>query len=166
MSAHAMETKALGWDKAARKADARGDADKAAKMRGRASQMRNAKAFAGDNSASVGALLLNQSYGFANDQAVAGLNNSVADAGVRSQILNYGGALAKSGGRFDQGPGTYQIGSDGKIVTAPTDAYTDNTGDLISQEEFYALPETCLLYTSDAADDLLCVDLGGRRIIK
>src|SRR5659263_87127 len=24
----------------------------------------------------------------------------------------------------------------------------------------------CLLYTSDAADDLLCVDLGGRRIIK
>ena len=25
---------------------------------------------------------------------------------------------------------------------------------------------TCLLYTSDAADDLLCVDLGGRRIIE
>src|SRR5450756_1281267 len=23
--------------------------------------------------------------------------------------------------------------------------------------------QTCLLYTSDAADDLLCVDLGGRR---
>src|SRR5450756_3145353 len=31
-----------------------------------------------------------------------------------------------------------------------------------------ALPQAkaCLLYTSDAADDLLCVDLGGRRIIK
>src|SRR5450756_3153264 len=28
------------------------------------------------------------------------------------------------------------------------------------------LTESCLLYTSDAADDLLCVDLGGRRIIK
>ena len=27
-------------------------------------------------------------------------------------------------------------------------------------------PYFCLLYTSDAADDLLCVDLGGRRIIK
>src|SRR5450756_3017622 len=27
-------------------------------------------------------------------------------------------------------------------------------------------PSSCLLYTSDAADDLLCVDLGGRRIIK
>src|SRR5450756_294697 len=26
--------------------------------------------------------------------------------------------------------------------------------------------ETGLVYTSDAADDLLCVDLGGRRIIK
>mgnify|MGYP007112063161 CR=1 FL=1 len=26
--------------------------------------------------------------------------------------------------------------------------------------------QRCLLYTSDAADDLLCVDLGGRRIIK
>src|SRR5450756_917636 len=29
-----------------------------------------------------------------------------------------------------------------------------------------ALRKVCLLYTSDAADDLLCVDLGGRRIIK
>src|SRR5450756_3152047 len=28
------------------------------------------------------------------------------------------------------------------------------------------LSSRCLLYTSDAADDLLCVDLGGRRIIK
>eukprot|EP00657_Telonema_sp_P-1_P005563 TRINITY_DN23017_c0_g1_i1.p1 TRINITY_DN23017_c0_g1~~TRINITY_DN23017_c0_g1_i1.p1 ORF type:complete len:184 (+),score=43.66 TRINITY_DN23017_c0_g1_i1:81-632(+) len=27
-------------------------------------------------------------------------------------------------------------------------------------------PGDCLLYTSDAADDLLCVDLGGRRILK
>ena len=29
-----------------------------------------------------------------------------------------------------------------------------------------SLFKDCLLYTSDAADDLLCVDLGGRRIIK
>ena len=28
------------------------------------------------------------------------------------------------------------------------------------------LCKTCLLYTSDAADDMQCVDLGGRRIIK
>ena len=31
---------------------------------------------------------------------------------------------------------------------------------------FYWFRHTCLLYTSDAADDLLCVDLGGRRLIK
>ena len=28
------------------------------------------------------------------------------------------------------------------------------------------MTHTCLLYTSDAADDMQCVDLGGRRIIK
>ena len=30
---------------------------------------------------------------------------------------------------------------------------------------FGKLDMTCLLYTSDAADDMQCVDLGGRRII-
>ena len=35
---------------------------------------------------------------------------------------------------------------------------------LSAKERFTAL--TCLLYTSDAADDSLRVDLGGRRIIK
>src|SRR5659263_519687 len=35
--------------------------------------------------------------------------------------------------------------------------------DIALSDMFY--PSTdCLLYTSDAADDLLCVDLGGRRI--
>ena len=33
-------------------------------------------------------------------------------------------------------------------------------------KERRALLEGCLLYTSDAADDLHCVDLGGRRLIK
>ena len=40
---------------------------------------------------------------------------------------------------------------------------------LIAPTDFgsaHRYPYTCLLYTSDAADDLLCVDLGGRRIIK
>ena len=32
--------------------------------------------------------------------------------------------------------------------------------------DYDSLYIACLLYTSDAADDLLCVDLGGRRIIK
>ena len=36
----------------------------------------------------------------------------------------------------------------------------------INRVQFVQESEVCLLYTSDAADDLLCVDLGGRRIIK
>ena len=37
---------------------------------------------------------------------------------------------------------------------------------LHTKGSFVDLLKACLLYTSDAADDLLCVDLGGRRIIK
>src|SRR5450756_3167187 len=37
---------------------------------------------------------------------------------------------------------------------------------LTAEKKFWRCVESCLLYTSDAADDLLCVDLGGRRIIK
>ena len=36
----------------------------------------------------------------------------------------------------------------------------------ISNSEIINLNEVCLLYTSDAADDMQCVYLGGRRIIK
>src|SRR5450756_2789311 len=42
------------------------------------------------------------------------------------------------------------------------DAHRSRTG----EPERAARPHPLLLYTSDAADDLLCVDLGGRRIIK
>ena len=38
--------------------------------------------------------------------------------------------------------------------------------DIISENKRIEILWLCLLYTSDAADDLLCVDLGGRRIIK
>src|SRR5450756_3125775 len=37
---------------------------------------------------------------------------------------------------------------------------------LTNVAEYVGDSSNCLLYTSDAADDLLCVDLGGRRIIK
>ena len=40
------------------------------------------------------------------------------------------------------------------------------TGNLEMASIEQATHRVCLLYTSDAADDLLCVDLGGRRIIK
>ena len=35
-----------------------------------------------------------------------------------------------------------------------------------SLREVWVAVRACLLYTSDAADDLLCVDIGGRRSIK
>ena len=34
------------------------------------------------------------------------------------------------------------------------------------RSSLYGQSKNCLLYTSDAADDTPCVDLGGRRIIK
>ena len=37
---------------------------------------------------------------------------------------------------------------------------------LVGVVSFFEISNTCLLYTSDAADDMQCVDLGGRRIIK
>src|SRR5680860_1827339 len=47
-------------------------------------------------------------------------------------------------------------------VSKPLVAVLDQTVEL--GDEPGTLPgEICLLYTSDAADDLLCVDLGGRR---
>ena len=39
-------------------------------------------------------------------------------------------------------------------------------GEAIPKTFGVTYPMSCLLYTSDAADDLLCVDIGGRRIIK
>src|SRR5665213_2377849 len=39
-------------------------------------------------------------------------------------------------------------------------------GEMASEQSRDEPSKSCLLYTSDAADDLLCVDLGGRRIIK
>ena len=36
---------------------------------------------------------------------------------------------------------------------------------LLFRENLHPM-DICLLYTSDAADDMQCVDLGGRRIIK
>ena len=37
---------------------------------------------------------------------------------------------------------------------------------IAGQKPVITKAKNCLLYTSDAADDMQCVDLGGRRIIK
>src|SRR5665809_71885 len=49
---------------------------------------------------------------------------------------------------------------------APWDKNPKICGRCFKGLEIHAKACPCLLYTSDAADDLLCVDLGGRRIIK
>ena len=51
--------------------------------------------------------------------------------------------------------------------TPPNFAVKNRVAARVSKTIANAQPDhPCLLYTSDAADDLLCVDLGGRRIIK
>src|SRR5450756_1733911 len=50
-------------------------------------------------------------------------------------------------------------------LKAPTAKVAAASGDVSVKNET-GIGNTCILYTSDAADDLLCVDLGGRRNIK
>src|SRR5664279_6525430 len=55
-----------------------------------------------------------------------------------------------------------QLDCAGKTVTV-----THPSGDIVQYRSPLAMPSTsCLLYTSDAADEEDSVDLGGRRIIK
>eukprot|EP00657_Telonema_sp_P-1_P004563 TRINITY_DN2059_c0_g1_i4.p1 TRINITY_DN2059_c0_g1~~TRINITY_DN2059_c0_g1_i4.p1 ORF type:complete len:215 (-),score=14.43 TRINITY_DN2059_c0_g1_i4:35-679(-) len=51
-------------------------------------------------------------------------------------------------------------GKDGRVTKNDILGYVENRSSAKPQAS------VCLLYTSDAADDLLCVDLGGRRILK
>src|SRR5665809_169880 len=50
--------------------------------------------------------------------------------------------------------------------TSRTASRTSAAATLMTTASLRSRVVSCLLYTSDAADDLLCVDLGGRRIIK
>src|SRR5665213_4606513 len=58
----------------------------------------------------------------------------------------------------------------GKILKSVQNPDGEEVKSLLVEEKVDIASEAyvsiCLLYTSDAADDLLCVDLGGRRIIK
>ena len=63
-------------------------------------------------------------------------------------------ALAQIEKQF--GKGTIMRLGEGELIE---DIQVVSTGSL-------GLDIACLLYTSDAADDMQCVDLGGRRIIK
>ena len=58
-------------------------------------------------------------------------------------------------------------GAGGGEARARTESGADMSFDRAALARAIAAHGTvCLLYTSDAADDLPCVDLGGRRIIK
>src|SRR5665811_1707789 len=50
--------------------------------------------------------------------------------------------------------------------SAPADDAVSRQWNPVARCARHHSPEGCLLYTSDAADDLTRVDLGGRRIIK
>src|SRR5680860_1333641 len=59
-----------------------------------------------------------------------------------------------------------KLGCRRRRVRARSVAWSPPVPSIVSLSAFICIPGLCLLYTSDAADDLLCVDLGGRRIIK
>ena len=58
---------------------------------------------------------------------------------------------------------TFMVVVDCFVIGRVTTAYTITDDGELKAGFAYCSP--CLLYTSDAADDLLCVDLGGRRIL-
>ena len=61
-----------------------------------------------------------------------------------------------------------RLGSQGRLIAFDKDPEAVAEADTIADPRFSIRHQgfRCLLYTSDAADDLLCVDLGGRRIHK
>src|SRR5665811_1670344 len=82
---------------------------------------------------------------------------------------------------FGEGPQKGVCGADadvivarnlGRTIAAGSSSHSDHGRDILETFSSMARGETtgyqvtCLLYTSDAADDLTRVDLGGRRIIK
>jgi len=83
--------------------------------------------------------------------ALAYIGDGVFDLIIRTIILDMGNGKSRD---------FHRVAS--SIVKAPSQAkIIRSVLDELTEEEM-----ACLLYTSDAADDLLCVDLGGRRIIK
>ena len=61
----------------------------------------------------------------------------------------------------------YILGGFTDCTPKPTDlVFVLDESKSVGPANFLLQNEFCLLYTSDAADDMQCVDLGGRRIIK
>src|SRR5450756_1760381 len=86
---------------------------------------------------------------------------SIEGVGQRMQQVVQEGGGEEYAQKGQHQPGErHQLGHVGVVEHLPAagpDLLVDGDNDVAT---------ICLLYTSDAADDLLCVDLGGRRIIK
>src|SRR5665213_2477135 len=91
--------------------------------------------------------------------------NSFPQSHGPSGVLS--GTVKSAEGKPLEGVG---VSARGASDTFTTTVYTDESGKYyfpeLSGGQYKIWAQACLLYTSDAADDLLCVDLGGRRIIK
>ena len=79
-----------------------------------------------------------------------------AEDGIRDLVRSRGlGDVYKRQGAFDRH----------HLLDAEQETWK-RVFELIMQERYSTLSDSCLLYTSDAADERSSVDLGGRRIIK
>ena len=78
----------------------------------------------------------------------------------RRVILDIDATLTRVHSEKEDAAGNYKRG----FGFHPVACFADCSGEALAIE--HRPGNACLLYTSDAADDLLCVDLGGRRIMK
>ena len=91
-----------------------------------------------------------------------GIHLSIGFLTVTARLLGDSGAHANA--MFDRVAAERRDAAESEAAVA---SMREALGPAVDElEALEALLVACLLYTSDAADDLLCVDLGGRRIIK
>jgi len=112
---------------------------------------------------------------FLNPADLNGAKNLLVTEWGTANAADTVGAPRAEGGFFRE-MGTFTYGlylGNNTVIADRTTGFKDqdNAVDLLLAGDMGAkwgarLHYACLLYTSDAADDLLCVDLGGRRIIK
>src|SRR5450756_3126603 len=110
------------------------------------------------------ALMGDDSYGI-NREVIARIVAEIAEVvelGVQVAIVIGGGnifrGLAPAAAGMDRATADYM----GMLATVMNSMALQ---DAMKRGGLNGRVQSCLLYTSDAADDLLCVDLGGRRII-
>ena len=83
-----------------------------------------------------------------------------------SNFGGYIGSIIVDYGRIASGGGDNFIAAHGLGAWVDSGAQGQYVRTVVKPKVKGLTAYACLLYTSDAADDLLCVDLGGRRILK